>query len=264
MPHPEGLAIARRLIAKEAEKKTGFLDLGMLGLTELPDELFGLAHLRGLNLGRWYNLENDTFRGASNSIGSNVLPAHALESLRDLKLESLHVAEVAQSNLLAISGITSLRALDCNFTQVTDLTPLAQLANLQSLDCSGTQVNDLTPLAQLANLQSLDCYCTQVTDLTPFTGLRSLTTLDAGSCELVTFPDALLRSETSIKLRLYETKIPGIPAEVLSLGYSDDCRKSLLAHVNDLEAGEVPVADVKVIVIGNGRIGERALLGAIH
>ena len=155
MSHPEGLAIARRLIAEEAEKKTGFLDLGNLGLTELPNELFGLAHLRGLNLGAWYNLENDTIRSADNKTGSNELPDHALESLRELKLESLDVAGVAISNLLAISGITSLRALDCSLTQVTDLTPLAQLANLHSLNCSDTQVNDLTRLAQQSNLQSL-------------------------------------------------------------------------------------------------------------
>ena len=95
MSHPEGLAIARRLIAEEAEKKTGFLDLGNLGLTELPNEVFGLAHLRGLNLGAWYNLENDTIRSADNKTGSNELPDHALESLRELKLESLDVAGVA-------------------------------------------------------------------------------------------------------------------------------------------------------------------------
>ncbi len=32
----DGMAIARRLIAEEREKKTGFLDLGNLGLTEVP------------------------------------------------------------------------------------------------------------------------------------------------------------------------------------------------------------------------------------
>ena len=308
MSHPEGLAIARRLIAEEAEKKTGFLDLGNLGLTELPNELFGLAHLRGLNLGAWYNLENDTIRSADNKTGSNELPDHALESLRELKLESLDVAGVAISNLLAISGITSLRALDCSLTQVTDLTPLAQLANLhslncsdtqvndltllaqhtnlQSLNCSGTQVADLTPLAQLANLQSLLCsgtqvtdltplaqlanlqslYCsrTQVTDLTPLVGLRSLSTLFAWHCQLVTFPDALLRSETPIKLHLFGTKIPGIPTEVLSQDYRDDCRESLLAHVNDWEVGAEQVVDVKVIVIGNGRIGKTQICNRLR
>jgi len=38
----EGLRIALELIAKEAEEMSGSLDLGCLGLTSLPDELFGL------------------------------------------------------------------------------------------------------------------------------------------------------------------------------------------------------------------------------
>jgi internalin A len=35
----DGLAIAQQRIAEEAEARTGFLDLGGLGLTELPPEL---------------------------------------------------------------------------------------------------------------------------------------------------------------------------------------------------------------------------------
>jgi hypothetical protein len=36
---------------KKSDALTGYLDLGQLGLTELPTELFGLKHLRRLNLG---------------------------------------------------------------------------------------------------------------------------------------------------------------------------------------------------------------------
>ena len=49
-----GLDDARRLIAEERERKTGFLDIGNLGLTELPDELFELTHLRSLVVGTLY------------------------------------------------------------------------------------------------------------------------------------------------------------------------------------------------------------------
>jgi internalin A len=47
---PDGPAIARARIAEEKEKRTGFLDLGRLGLTELPEELFELDDFCGLNL----------------------------------------------------------------------------------------------------------------------------------------------------------------------------------------------------------------------
>jgi hypothetical protein len=48
---PEGLAIALARIADEKTNRTGFLDLGRLGLTEVPKELFELEHLWGLNWG---------------------------------------------------------------------------------------------------------------------------------------------------------------------------------------------------------------------
>jgi hypothetical protein len=48
---PEGERIALERIAKEADERTGFLDLGSLGLTELPAELFKLEHLRDVSLG---------------------------------------------------------------------------------------------------------------------------------------------------------------------------------------------------------------------
>ena len=50
-PSTEGLAIAIARIADEKKNRTGFLDLGRLGLTDVPEELFELEHLRGLNWG---------------------------------------------------------------------------------------------------------------------------------------------------------------------------------------------------------------------
>jgi hypothetical protein len=47
----DGLTIALERIAQEAGARTGFLDLGRLGLTSLPEELFRLKHLRRFNLG---------------------------------------------------------------------------------------------------------------------------------------------------------------------------------------------------------------------
>jgi hypothetical protein len=39
-----GLEIALQRIEKEAQERTDFLDLGRLGLTELPEDLFRLTH----------------------------------------------------------------------------------------------------------------------------------------------------------------------------------------------------------------------------
>ena len=51
LSEPAGWEIALELIATEKVKMTGNLNLGSLGLTDLPEELFELEHLTHLNLG---------------------------------------------------------------------------------------------------------------------------------------------------------------------------------------------------------------------
>ena len=133
--HPEGLAIARVRIAEEKEKRTGFLDLGRLGLTELPEELFELEYLWGLNWGSWWRDGQDKVHNAASDLAPN---QHAHQ-------------------LIHLQRFPGLRLLSVSETDISDLGPLAGLSALQSLNCSGTQVSDLGPLAGLSALQSLDC-----------------------------------------------------------------------------------------------------------
>ncbi len=321
----DGPAIARQRIAEEAEAQTGFLDLGMLGLTELPEELFRLKHLRRLNLGSAI-LDNDGFlRASSADLAPNVL-ATSLDRLRDLpELEELFVSSTKLPSLNGIGGLTGLRRLDCSDTPVSSLGPLAGLAALLELDCSNTRVSDLRPLTGLAELQSLRCYLTdvedldpldqlaklrlllcsrtyvnclnplarlpslkyldfshtrvssiqpltalekmewthcshtQVRDLGPLAGLAALRELDCSGCDLSDFPERLLFSPSLEELFLYDCRLPGVPAEVLSQSGGANCLHSLRAHVRDLAAGAVAVADVKLMVLGNGRVGKTQL-----
>jgi internalin A len=353
MSDPEGLAIARRLIAEEARQQTGFLDLGMLGLTELPEEIHQLTHLRRLNLGDWYVSYDEKVQESANSLAANNFSNRPLPRLRFPRLVAVSLNETSVSDLTSLSGLSSLQSLLCRNTSVSDLSPLSGLTSLQTLVCRSTSVRDLSPLSALTSLQSLDCsftlvsdlsplsgltslqwlncnytlvsdlsplsgltslqtlqgwrtsvsdlsplsgltslqslvcnhtsvsdlsplsgqrqllrlYCgdTSVSDLSPLSGLVSLQLLDANYCKLTEFPQALLRAERPIRLQLFETRIPGIPAEVLSQNeYNDDCRKRLLDHVTDLAAGAEPVTDVKVIVIGNGRIGKTQICNRLR
>ena len=418
MPNPDGLAIARQLIATEAQQQTGFLDLGNLGLTELPDEIHQLAHLRRLNLGGWYLDEDHKSHDSVNRLESNgfsdpPLPPVGFPRLEALSLSSTSVSDLSPlvgltslqvltcsstkvndltplsgltklqalicsftlvsdlvplkglpnllllscyhtpvSDLSPLAGLTSLQSLTCSFTPVSDLSPLSGLTSLQSLDCGGAKVsdlfplsgltnlqffacyntlvsdlsplsgvkslqslgcgetlvsdlsplsrltnlqslycsrmsvNDLSPLSELTSLRSLDCSSTKVSDLAPLLGLTRLQSLDCGDtpvcdlapliglsklreinasrCSLNSFPTALLRTVSPTKLILDATRIPGVPAEVLSQSWDDNCHQRLLDHVNDLEAGVEPVSDFKVIVIGNGRIGKTQICNRLR
>ncbi len=386
--HPEGLAIARVRIAQEKGKRTGFLDLGRLGLTELPEELFELEYLWGLNWGTWWRDGQDKAHLAASDLAPNqhahqlihlqrfpglrllsvsrtdisdLSPLAGLSALQSLDcwstrvsdlgplaglsaLQSLDCTGTKVSDLSPLAGLSALQSLDCTGTKVSDLGPLAGLSALQSLDCSytqvsdlgplaglsalqllyciGTQVSDLGPLAGLSALQSLDCsgthvselgplaglsalrslycwntqvselgplaglsalqslacsqtevsdlgplaglsalrllYCwnTQVSDLGPLAGLSALQSLNCSSTQVSDLPAPLVWLESLKKLVLFNTHITDIPAEVLSPDFSTDCLESLRAHLRDLEVGDERLPDVKVLVLGNGRIGK--------
>jgi hypothetical protein len=177
----DGLSIARERIAKEAEEKTGFLDIGKLGLVELPEELFRLKHLRGLNLGSGYfdplrEWEPGIPEIEKNTIGNDL---GRLTELTELQLLSL--CDTVLSDLSGLAGVANLVEIDCAATQVSDLAPVAGLSKLQTLDCHRTHVSDLAPVAGLPNLRTLGCYITRVNDLAAVAGLSDLQMLDCSN-----------------------------------------------------------------------------------
>ena len=93
-----GMEIARRLIAEERDEQTGFLDLGDLELTELPEELFELTELRGLNLGPADVDEDNEFieplRLAPNALSTIPTSFRALRSLEVLILRGNPISDL--------------------------------------------------------------------------------------------------------------------------------------------------------------------------
>jgi internalin A len=177
-----------------------------------------------------------------------------LERLATLNL--LDCSEMQVNDLAPLGAVPTLEWLDCSRTQVSDLTPLKDLPGLATLLCPQTQVFDLAPLKVLSNLRFLDCSETRVTDLTPLKGLPSLAYLNCSGCRLTTVSGDFWLTPSLNNLILFGTYIQGIPAEVLSQRPFQSCLESLRAHLHDLNAGHEPVSDVKLMVLGNGRIGK--------
>src|SRR3712207_3604541 len=121
-------------IAEEAERRTGDLDLGGLGLARLPLELFGLRHLRRLNLGRGIEIEGEAKLGqVDNAIHSPNRIAGQLDSIGLLSgLEALSVSGTDLDGLQVLAGLEHLSWLDCSSTPVSDLSPLSGLAALRT------------------------------------------------------------------------------------------------------------------------------------
>lgn len=111
---------------------------------------------------------------------------------------------------------------------------MSVLSGLQTLDCSFTSVSDLSPLSVLSGLQTLDCSTASVSDLSPLSELPGL-----------------------LSLYLHGVEIPGIPpAGVLSQAPYDNCLDRLRVHWADLAAGAEAVPAVKLLLLGNGRVGK--------
>jgi len=136
-----GIEEARRRISEERELKTCMLDLSGLGLTDLPDETFDLAHLKVLKIG-----------------------CHQSKDSRGMRLNLI-------TSLSRIAELSNLEYLDCRHTQISALSPLASLSRLEWLDCGATRVTDLSPLLHLSELHTLGCILLEVTDLGPISHL---------------------------------------------------------------------------------------------
>ena len=182
---------------------------------------------------------------------SDLSPLAALPSL-----QSLYCIVTPVSDLSPLAALTSLQDLNCGSTRVRDLNPLKALTSLQSLDCGSTQVSDLSPLATISLLKSLDCSFTQVSDLSPLATLSSLQSLNCSKCHIESVPEGFWFRDALTQLTMHGGSLPGVPPEVLSKDYFEDCLESLRAHLRDLGNNPEPMSDAKLLVLGNGRAGK--------
>lgn len=195
-------------------------------------------------------------------LGTRVRELTPISELTGLTI--LNCSSTQISDLAPISELTGLKKLFCSATKVSDLKPLAELTSLTVLHCSATQVSDLTPIARLTDLTALHCRATQVNDLTPLAELSDLTELNCSFCDLKNVPPGLWQRPNLSKLILFDSKVPGIPDEVLSSDVHDNCLLALRAHLADLGDDPEPLTDVKLMVLGNGRIGKTQICNRLR
>ncbi|RYF36188.1 MAG: hypothetical protein EOO38_28030, partial [Cytophagaceae bacterium] len=162
-----------------------FLDLGELGLQSWPEELWELEHLTGLNLGSGWH-ENGEWRKAESNFASNYLKSGKTYWTCLNHLGSLHINGMEWADLNLVSGLVSLRLLDCSFGMLTTLEGLQECSSLQSLNCRRNHLSTLAGLEGLSSLRSLDCYNNRLTTLEGLKGCVSLQSLDCRSNRLAT------------------------------------------------------------------------------
>ena len=81
------------------------------------------------------------------------------------------------SDLTPLADLTNLTELTINYSKISDLVPLAGLTNLTDLTLSYSKISDLVPLAGLTNLTELRLHYNYISDLAPLAGLSNLSQL---------------------------------------------------------------------------------------
>ncbi len=74
-----------KIIEKAKAERATFIDLGNCGLTELPEKLFGLTGLEGINLGRYY-WNGTEWKETANKGRANRLTSESLYPLKRYKI----------------------------------------------------------------------------------------------------------------------------------------------------------------------------------
>lgn len=97
-------------------------------------------------------------------------------------------------------------------------------------------------------------------DLSPIRDLPQLCQLSLSKLKLPCVPETILYSPALIWLNITGGDLDGVPAELLGDG---NCLERLRSHFRDLKEGSENLPDVKVLVLGNGRIGKTQLCGQL-
>ncbi|MEN0050492.1 MAG: leucine-rich repeat domain-containing protein, partial [Bacteroidota bacterium] len=177
--------LALELIAKEKVAKTGYLDIGRCGLTELPEELFELTWLTTLVVSnRWWDLEKRKWIESDNRGKENVLAGKVpdlfghLKLLENIRLGGEPLSRWRLNNINALTKLRKLRSLDVRYNQISDISTIQVLRRLQILYLSANQISDISALQGLRKLQTLHLSSNQISNISFLRVLRYLKILD--------------------------------------------------------------------------------------
>jgi internalin A len=259
---------AERRIAEA--KASGATRLSLIGLDieRFPESLGTLTGLQQLDLGNCSQLTDVSVLctlPCLQQLGlwecSQLMDMSVLSTLTGLQRLSLcGCGQLTDVSML--SNLTGLQQLDLIlYDQLTDVSVLSTLTGLQQLDLTGCdRLTDVSVLSTLTGLQQLNlCGCDRLTDvsvLSTLTGLKQLNVYNSVALPLpVGLRDLTLTWWPALE-KLYADRLVGAPVELGSDRYVDNCLPRIKAWHRDLAAGIAPNADLKLFVLGNGRVGK--------
>lgn len=147
---------AEQLIKAAKKDASPFLDLGNLGLMDIPRSLMGLKdQLEVLVLGKRYYMGSDTYVRSSNSLGENFITDLGLLSAFP-RLQELYLFDQHVRSLEPLRTLNALEHLDLAHAGIYDLEGIQDLIGLRVLELESNNLTSVEKLAKLSRLHTLD------------------------------------------------------------------------------------------------------------
>ena len=201
--------------------------------------------------------------------------AKAIASLTDLTSLSLGGDNIGDEGAKAIASLIDLTSLSLGGDNIGDegAKAIASLTDLTSLSLDGDNIGDegAKAIASLTNLTSfkLSNSCIGDEGLMAIFSLPNLHSLELRGCSqrLAITEDVLSTATLLHELYIYDCSIVNIPAELLNdarrmkpPNYEQtSCLEAIRAHFKDLEVGHQEDRELKLIFLGNGRVGKTSI-----
>ncbi|MCI5168325.1 MAG: hypothetical protein D3903_20095, partial [Candidatus Electrothrix sp. GM3_4] len=176
-----------------------------------------------------------------------------LTKLTSLDLKYNQIENIPQD----IGQLVHLLSLDLDGNEVTELpSKLFQLKNLFFLGIGDIKLTTLPPeIVQLTSLTSLDIIANQLSYLPPeLFQLINLTQLDLRANRLSSLPPEITQLIKLKSLWLYGNPLTSPPYELATQGID-----AIREYFTSAEEGTQTVAEVKVILVGEGASGKTSL-----
>lgn len=130
--------------------------------------------LTPIEIREWWTNLNPTIK--QSIAGKNALTIKSGQELQNIynKTTTVKLDGNRITSLEDLIVLKNLETLDCEWTFVSDLTPVKYFEKLKAINLHRTQVSDLSPLSKLPNLEEVKLTATPVTDLTPLASVKNL------------------------------------------------------------------------------------------
>lgn len=189
----------------------------------------------------------------NNKMG-NVDSIQGVHSLIFLDLENNQI-----ENIDALRGCLQLQQLYLRGNSISNIQPLSDMRSLVELVLRSNHLSDITPISTLIKLRILDLENNRIPDVTALTDLKHLTTLKLSNNQLRFFPSFLLNLPQLLELSLFGNQITNLPIELLGRICGENCLHALRTHFADKRHQPTLDCEMKLILLGNGRVGKTSL-----